>query len=235
MRIEITFVEIIMKLLISDLEGTLVDFQWKLKESMDEMCKIIKGYNINYNLNLPVLKLKKMNYSKLYNYFQKNIDDPKLKRKIMADFNRIYDFYDKDASKRWKLKSNVNYVFAKLTDMDVKIALCSNVGRNALDYIIYKFKIKSFFDITVSRNDVDFLKPNIDGLKKIFKFFNVKNSNENSIFFLGDSLTDIYTARKAKISSIIIVGEGENSLSEILEHKPNHIINNLKDVLEFYS
>ncbi len=224
-----------MKLLISDFEGTLVDFQWKLKESMDEMCRILQGYDINYNLNLPVKKLKKFDYAKLYNYFQKNIENPLLKKKIISDFDRIYDFYDNDAAKRWKLKKNVDYLLKKLAEKDVKIALCSNVGRKALDSVLDKFKIKIFFDITVSRDDVDFLKPNIEGVKKILKFFRIKNKDKHDIFFLGDSLTDVYTARKAKIPSIIIVGEGENSFTEIYEHKPEHIINNIKDVIMFYS
>ncbi len=223
-----------MKLLISDFEGTLVDFQWKLKESMNEMCKIIKGYNINYNLDLPIDKLKRMNYSKLYNYFQKNIEDPLLKKKIMSDFNRVYDFYDEDAATRWKLKKGVEEILKKLVENNVKIAICSNVGRKALDKVLKKFKIQNFFDMTISRDDVSFLKPGIEGVKKIFKFFEIKNNN-NNIFFLGDSLTDVYTAKKANIPSIIVIGEGENTFSEIHEHNPDHIINDIKLVLDFFT
>ncbi len=224
-----------MKLLISDFEGTLVDFQWKLKESMDEMCQIIKGYNINYNLDLPIDKLKRMNYSKLYNYFQKNIEDPMLKNKIMADFDRVYDFYDEDAATRWKMKKGIKNILKKLTERGVKTTICSNVGRKALDKVLEKFKIKPFFDMTISRDDVSFLKPNIEGVKKIFKFFKIKNYSNHDIFFLGDSLTDVYTARKANIPSIIVIGEGENSFSEIHEHNPSHIINDVKYILDFYT
>ncbi len=224
-----------MNLLISDLEGTLVDFQWKLKESMDEMCKIIKGYNINYNLGLPITKLKRLNYSKLYNYFQKNIENPMLKKKIINDFDRIYDFYDEDAAKRWRLKSDVVTILKQLCEKDVKIALCSNVGRKALDYILDKYKIKIFFDITISRDDVNFLKPSIEGVKKILKFYKIKKKEpQDNIYFLGDSLTDVYTAKKAKIPSIIIVDEGENSFEEIYKHDPNHIIYSIKELLMFY-
>ena len=223
-----------MKLLISDFEGTLVDFQWKLRESMDEMCEIIKGYNINYDLNLPIERLKNFNYSKLYNYFQKNIEEPMLKKKIMKDFDRIYDFYDMDAAKRWKLKQNVPEILKKLSEQNVKLALCSNVGRKALDIVTEKMKIKKFFDITVSRNDVKFLKPNINGIKYIFTYFQITNTNKHKIFFLGDSVTDIHTAKKSNIPAIIITDQGENSLSEIERHLPEHIVHNIDDVQLFF-
>ncbi len=222
-----------MKLLISDFEGTLVDFQWRLEDSINEMCKIIKGYNINYNLNLPIERLKRLDYARLYNYFQNDhIDDPLLKSKIIKDFDRVYDFYDEDAAKRWTLQENAKLMLRTLNENGVKIALCSNVGRNALNKVLKRLGINHFFAYSITRDDVKFLKPNPEGIKRILKHFEI--NEHDKVFFLGDSITDVITAKRAKIPVIILTGDkGENKLEEIVEHQPEHIVNNLKDVLGF--
>ncbi len=221
-----------MKLIIFDFEGTLVDFQWKLKESINTMHRILEGYRINYNIPCDTEKFKKLNYSQLYNYFSKNIEDPLLRRKIMNDFNRIYDYYDEDASLRWSMYDEVPELLEELKNKGFKIALDSNVGRKALDKMLKKFMIGYYFDITVTRNDVKCLKPNPEGIFKILNYFNGKEFKEK--YFVGDSVTDIKTAKRAKFPVIILTGEkGENKLEEIIKHNPNHVINNLKDMLMF--
>jgi len=219
-----------MKLIIFDFEGTLVDFQWKLKESINRMHRILEGYRINYNIPCDTEKFKKLNYSQLYNYFSKNIEDPLLRRKIMNDFDRIYDYYDDDASLRWSMYDGVPEMLEELKNKGFKIALDSNVGRKALDKMLKKFIIVHYFDITITRNDVNFLKPNPDGIFKILDYFNGVEFKEK--YFVGDSVTDIKTAKRSKKDFVIIsVANGENKVNDLLSHQPHHLINSIKDVL----
>ena len=219
-----------MKLIIFDFEGTLVDFQWKLKESISRMYKILEGYRINYNIPCNTKKFKKLNYSQLYNYFSKNIDDPLLRRKIMNDFDRIYDYYDEDASLRWSMYDEVPEMLEKLKNKGFKIALDSNVGRKALDKMLKKFMIGYYFDITITRDDVRCLKPDPEGAFKILEHF--KNIEFKEKYFVGDSVTDIKTAKRSKKDFIIIsVANGENKVNDLIVNKPHHLINSIKDVL----
>ncbi len=221
-----------MKLIIFDFEGTLVDFQWKLKESLKTIMQILNGYKINYNLPCDEEKYKKMNYSLLYNYFSKSIKDPFLRKKIINDFDRIYDYYDEDASLRWTVYPDVPETLKKLKEKGHKLALDSNVGRKALDKMLKKFKIYEYFDITISRNEVNFLKPNPEGIFKILNFF--KNYNFKEKYFVGDSITDIKTARKSKkdFKIISIAAAGEDKIEKLLENKPHHLIYSISQILE---
>ena len=221
-----------MKLVIFDFEGTLVDFQWKLKDSLKTIMQILNGYRINYNIPCDDEKYQKMNYSLLYNYFSKTIDDPYLKRKIMNDFDRVYDYYDDDASLRWSLYPHVREVLEGLKKKGCKIAIDSNVGRRALDKMLKKFMLCEYFDITISRNDVNLLKPNPEGIFKILEYF--KDCDFREKYFIGDSVTDIKTARKSKkgFKIISVAIEGEDKIDKLLAHKPDHLIHSISEVLD---
>ena len=71
-----------------------------------------------------------------------------------------------------------------------------------------------YFDITISRNDVKFLKPNPEGIYKILEFY--KDVNFTEKYFVGDSVTDIKTVRNSKRDfKIISIANGEDKLEEI--------------------
>ncbi len=219
------------KLIIFDFEGTLVDFQWKLAECMKVMREILNGYRINYNIPCDDKKYLKMNYSLLYNYFSKNIKDPYLRKKIMNDFDRIYDYYDEDASLRWQLLPSVKEVLNEFKNRGYKLAIDSNVGRKALNKMIRKFDILKYFDITISRNEVKMLKPNPEGVYRILDYFNEEDFKEK--FFVGDSVTDIKTAKKANKNFIMIsIINGEDKIENLLKHNPHHLIHSFSELVE---
>ncbi len=219
-----------MNLIIFDFEGTLVDFQWKLKESIERMHRILEGYRINYNIPCDTEKFLKLDYAGLYNHFSKKLKDPFLRRKIMNDFDRIYDYYDEDAALRWNLYPKVHELLEELKKRNFKIALLSNVGRKALNKMFKKFSLFPYFDITISRNEVECLKPNPEGVLKIFEHF--KDIYFEKRIYVGDSVTDIKTARSSKKDfKIIIVAHGEDKLERILKYKPDHIVQSVYDVI----
>ncbi len=223
--------ESIMKLIIFDFEGTLVDFQWKLKEAVDTILEILDQYRINHNILWDEEKYKNMNYSLLYNHFLESIDDAYLRKKIMDEFDRIYDYYDEDASKRWSLYHDVPETLDKLKRKKYKIALDSNVGRKALDKMLKKFMIDKYFDITISRNDVNFLKPHPEGIFKILNFF--KDYYFEDKYFVGDSVTDIKTAKESKKDfKIISIVNGEDKIERLMSYNPYHLIHSISELLK---
>ena len=148
----------------------------------------------------------------------------------MNDFDRIYDYYDEDASLRWSMYDEVPEMLEKLKNKGFKIALDSNVGRKALDKMLKKFMIGYYFDITITRDDVRCLKPDPEGAFKILEHF--KNIEFKEKYFVGDSVTDIKTAKRSKKDFIIIsVANGENKVNDLIVNKPHHLINSIKDVL----
>src|SRR3989304_2627886 len=142
-----------------DFEGTLVDLQWNLQGAVKETLEMLK------TLLFPVQRLQGMKYSTLMleaiRMAQETGQSPDtVREKIEA----IYDRFDEDALMRWSLRDGSEDFLSALKTEGIKIGLVSNVGRKALEKALLKLDLHPFFNVVVSRNDVQFIKPSGEGL-----------------------------------------------------------------------
>jgi phosphoglycolate phosphatase len=139
----------------------------------------------------------------------------------------IYDRYDQDALSRWSLRPGAKEALQTLRSKGIKTALVSNVGKKALAMAFQKLDLRSSFDLRVSRNDVQAMKPSGEGITLAIKRLHVR---KEKVLFVGDSADDIHAAREAGVKVILIEG-GENPKAEAPHAKPDDLIWNLKELL----
>ncbi|MEA2108091.1 MAG: HAD family hydrolase [Pseudomonadota bacterium] len=221
-----------MNIAIFDFEGTLVDFQWQLKAAMEEVYPLIEECISSCDLDREIVV--RADYCRLYNYLQKNISNVDLLKKITNHIDTVFDFYDADAARRWSLYSEVPWLLSTLKKAGWGLALDSNVGRRSLDAMLDKFCLGSYFDLTVSRNDVAMLKPEIEGVNLIKAYCRETSFVVEQIFMVGDSVTDIETARNAGIKVVSLVN-GEDKTERLRLHKPDYLIENLAELKTIFS
>ena len=82
---------------------------------------------------------------------------------------------------------------------------------------ILKLDLHPFFNVVVSRNDVQYMKPSGEGLRLALSRLQVIN---DKALYVGDSLDDIRAAKAAGVKVIIIMGK-ENSKAELLSAGPD--------------
>jgi HAD superfamily hydrolase (TIGR01549 family) len=220
-----------MKLVIFDFEGTLVDFQWQLGAALDRLSPLLDNCIALAGLDREVIA--RLDYCRLYNYLSNNIVDPGLAAEVLTSVHEVYDYYDADAAKRWSLYPEVIDLLATLNEAGWGVALDSNVGRRALDRMLDQFSLQHCFDITVSRNEVLLLKPESEGIELIMSFYRQRGSNIEEVFMVGDSVTDIETARNANIK-VAILTNGEDRTSRLRTHRPDHLIENLSELKKIF-
>jgi HAD superfamily hydrolase (TIGR01549 family) len=204
-----------MNAVLFDFEGTIVDFQWNLSEAIGEARKKLLLLGIN---------AKQKNYALLYNETLKiaeKIGNFPLVKNVLDE---IFDRYDMDALKRWKLRDGVLPVLNLLDERRIKAALVTNVGRRAIDLALKKFDLS--FDVVVTRDDVNFLKPSPVGLKMAMKALQTED-----VIFIGDSVSDVIAAKRAGIPVVVVSG-GESDVEEIKEAEVDYILSNLSEILE---
>ncbi|MCK5915629.1 MAG: HAD family hydrolase, partial [Deltaproteobacteria bacterium] len=161
-----------MNIAIFDFEGTLVNFQWQLKAAMQEVYPLIEQCISSSNLDREIIA--RADYCRLYNYLQKNISEPTLRKETISRIDRVFDFFDADAVLRWELYPEVHTLLSKLQKAGWGLALDSNVGRKALSIMLKKFSLTNYFDLTISRDEVALLKPEIEGINRIQSFYRDK-------------------------------------------------------------
>jgi len=205
-----------------DFEGTLVDLQWNLQGAVKETLEMLR------TLRFPIQRLQGMKYSTLMLEALRMAQEigqstDRVREKIEA----IYDRFDEDAFTRWNLRDGSEEFLSALKTKGIKIGLVSNVGGKALEKALLKLVLRPFFDVVVSRNDVQFMKPSGEGLRLALRRLQVI---KEKALYVGDSLDDIQAAKAAGVKVIIIKGK-ENSKVEFLSTEPHQQITHFNELL----
>jgi phosphoglycolate phosphatase len=128
---------------------------------------------------------------------------------------------------RWNLRDGSKDFLSALKTKGIKIGLVSNVGRKALEKALLKLDLRPFFNVVVSRNDVQFMKPSGEGLSLALSRLQVI---KDKVLYVGDSLDDIQAAKATGVKVIIIMGK-ENSKTETLSAGPDQLIHHFDELL----
>ncbi len=187
-------------IILFDLEGTLVDFQWRLNDAVKEILQVLVNAGID-----PAIYGQAPSYAGLYNTTRDITDVWK-----MADskclFDRlavIYERYDRDALSRWAPYPDTGEILARLSDCGYRMGVVSNCGAHASETVLKKFGIAGHFEIILSRNDVEYLKPRPESLKLALKKL---CAPADRTLFVGDSLNDILAADRVSVASCFLSG-----------------------------
>ena len=68
----------------------------------------------------------------------------------------------------------------------------------------------------------------------IRSYYQGKNADINQMFMVGDSVTDIETARNAGIR-VVALANGEDKTERLRSHQPDYLIENLAELEEIFS
>lgn len=205
-----------------DLEGTLVDLQWNLQEAVKETLEMLR------TLGYPIQRLQGMKYSTLMLEAVRMAQDiGQSPDRVREMIGAIYDRYDEDALRRWTLQEGSKDLLSALKTKGTKIGLVSNVGRKALEKALPKLDLRPFFDVVVSRNDVQSMKPSGEGLRLALSRLGVI---QDKALYVGDSSDDVQAARAAGVKVIIITGK-ESSKTEPLSAEPDQLITHFNELI----
>lgn len=208
-----------------DFEGTLVDFQWNLagaaRDAKNELRNL--GFDpASWEDNYATLRNKAVQLAA-----QHGLD----KRAVMSRMDAVYDRYDQDAASRWSVLPEVKSVLPRLNEKRIRLGLVSNIGRRAIDEALPRLGLAGLFDVIITRNDVELLKPNGAGIRSALAKLGVTNSDA---LFVGDSVTDVLGARDAGLPVAIIQG-GESAPAILVAIKPDYLWKSLAEIETLYA
>lgn len=202
-----------------DLEGTLVDFQWKLAEAEAEL----RGAAAELGCDPEALASE--NYAGIRHRALDPAGSPEAREAVDRRLGFIYDRYDLDALSRWSLRDGARELLRDLADQGVALALITNIGRVAGGRALERFGLKAFLGAVVTRDDVGRMKPDGEGIRQALR----RLGCPGPALMVGDSLSDLLAARAAGIPVAIVAG-GESSMDRILAHRPDYFVSRLGEL-----
>jgi len=206
-----------------DFEGTIVDFQWRAAEAVEEASSLIALFGFDKEL------FHGCDYATLFNVsMEQAYEVGESPGKLSMKLGEIYDRYDLDALDRWRPRDDAAYVLEKTRQCGILTGLVTNAGKRAISLFLQRFLFEQLFDVVVTRNHVDRLKPDGNGILLAMKVLKVERKD---CLYVGDSVNDIKATRGVGID-IAAVLEGESAKNDIETYKPRFIVDSLSGVLQ---
>ncbi|MBC8302953.1 MAG: HAD-IA family hydrolase [Pelagibacterales bacterium] len=180
------------KLIIFDLDGTLVDSQTDIL--------------IANNLTLQKFGYKTISYHKVKSIIGQGIMGNIIKslamQKIKASnqqkqdmYDYFFSYYKKNVYVKSKPYPGIKNLLNKL-QKNYKLAVCSNKLEKLTKIVLQKSDLKKYFDFVAGGDTFKFKKPHPSVLNNVVKKFKV---NKKDALFVGDSEHDYHAAQNSKI------------------------------------
>ena len=201
------------KLVIFDLDGTLIDAYKAIAES--------------FNYTMRELSLPQQSFlaiKKAVGWGDEALLKPYVPPKIMFLALKIYRGHHKLSLLRVaRLIPYTRKILLKLRKRKIMLAVASNRPTQFSLLILKKLEIRKYFDYILCADKLRFRKPHPQILNSIVRKLKVGKSQT---LYVGDMAIDAETGRRAGIKAFIVLG-GSSSRREIEIARPYKIIVNL--------
>jgi pyrophosphatase PpaX len=213
------------KAVIFDLDGTLASFNLDYKTARAE----VKSYLTTRGVPASALSVKESVFEMLRKteIFARNSGKPaKFLEDVRGEALAMTEKYELEAARNTSLMPGALETLKALRQMDLKIGLCTINSEKSVNYILNRFGITSFFDVTVSRNKVNHFKPHPEHIETALKAL---GASAKDTVIVGDSTVDIQSAKELKVAAVGLP-TGVSTMEQLMRNGANYIITSITDL-----
>ena len=206
------------KLIIFDLDGTLVD----------AYAAITRSFNYTMGkLNYPAQGTSIIR--RAVGWGDKNLLRPFIKPKDLKKALVIYRRDHKTALiEESRLFPKAAVLLRRLKEKGCKLAVASNRPTKFSLLLIRHLGIKKYFDAILCADKINHGKPHPEIIIKIMRRFSVKPAEA---IYVGDMAIDAQAGRRAKVNTVIVT-TGSSTKQEIKKEKPYRVIRRIRELLK---
>ncbi len=208
-----------LKLIIFDLDGTLVNAYEAIERSLNFTLK---------KLGYPPANISQVR--RAVGWGDENFIKRFVRKEDREKGLEIYRQHHKSALLKYsKVIPKVKEILGILKKRNYKLAIASNRPEKFTRLLLNHLGLKKYFPTVVCAKNKDEIKPHPWLLLKIIKKLRIK---KNEAIYLGDMTIDVRAGKNAGIRTIAILG-GSSSRNELRQTKPSGIITKFPQLLNF--
>ncbi len=204
------------KLVIFDLDGTLVDAYLAIADSINFLMK---------EMELPPKKADAIR--RAVGWGDKNLVGAFVEKRHLDKALKIYRRHHQGSLKeKTRFLPGAKRLLADLKKKGYRLAIASNRPTKFSHIILKCLGIENYFDYVLCADKVKRGKPHPDILLHILKKLSVK---PGEALYVGDMAIDVLAGQRAKVKTVSVV-TGSSTKTEIKKLKPFLIINSISDI-----
>jgi phosphoglycolate phosphatase len=214
------------KVVIFDLDGTLVTFNLEVKTCRTEVIQYLTEQGIPRSLlSLNETAFDMLVKAKKY-LTAEGIKDQKFVKIEKMVFS-IVESFELKAARITEMFPGIPETLKALKDMKLKIALCTISGEKATRHILDRFHLEPFFDAVFTRESVPEVKPHPAHLEAVLEALKVRFQEA---VLVGDSVKDIECAIQLNVLAVGVT-TGLSSIEELTRSGAHYIASSANDIL----
>lgn len=205
-----------------DLEETLIQTPWSNHQHVLEFRANTRQQLIK--LGIPTSLLEGIERATIMRNEASDYVEQHFSKAEIVRFNREMEkflcHYEQDSAIQSKLFSQTIPMLKTLREMGARIGLVTNTSKKPVKTIFQKHHLESYFDVIVTREDVEKLKPDPEGILLAVKKLGVTRS-----FMVGDLAVDVLAAKSVNIPAILVSRHPEKSKpQDLLKSLPAEVL-----------
>ena len=214
------FVALRVKAIIMDMDGTITNFNL---DFIDVRRKALK--------ELERLNLRTADMTEQTSFFGlldavKNKLDPLSYVFLRRKFYNLLEEMELGGAKEVTLYTGAVETLLKLRNRGVKIGLVTNNGRAGTDLTLNRLGLQIFFDVVVTRDDCEEMKPSAEPVRQALSKMNVQVQDA---ILVGDGVMDVLAARATSLLSVAVT-TGPFSNERLVKVEPDYLLGSINDL-----
>lgn len=182
---------------IFDLDGTLVTFKLDIREWRKVIIDVMKrrGFStLGLDIATPTQQI-------LDNAKAQVSGDPEPYESLRREAFSILDSLELEGAKSALIFPGADGVLRLLKSRGFRIGMLTNSGRVAASLSLTRWGMRDFFELVLTRDDVEAMKPRPEGLTEAVRMLGVQ---PDRACYIGDSLYDVVAAKAAGMKSVAV-------------------------------
>lgn len=207
-----------------DLEDTIVQTPWANHQHVLEFRHKTKEKLIQLGIPPSVLEgiqRATIMRNKSIEYIEKNLTKTEAE-KFHLEMEKFLNKYELDSARKSKLFPETIQTLETLRKLGAKIGLVTNTSIKAVNIVFQTHRLKDYFDVVVTRENVKKLKPDPEGILLAVKKLEAKN-----FFMIGDLIHDVIAAKSANGSSILV----KRNSNEKMNFDADYVVQSLNEII----
>ncbi|MGI0090249.1 MAG: HAD family hydrolase [Nitrososphaerales archaeon] len=209
-----------------DMDGTLIEFKFKIKESRIAMIDLLRqrGYETNdYSENMrtqDIIDDAKHQWIKSKELGQTDFS------KLQKDLFKILDDFEFEAMKQSTPHPGSLSIVRKIKKAQMLTGVVTNSGRLPAESMLAEYGFMPYLSVLITRNEAPKMKPSPDGLLLATRELGV---GALDVLYVGDSILDIEASRLAQVKCAA-VPSGLYNAERLQKRSPDFMLRTIDDL-----